>query len=223
MLGCLSFYSLAFAQPFISENDHLIGWTKDAQIHFSDFKGKPSQQIKKLHKDYGIQASVVVGLKSVLDIPKRKRDQGRLLENVYVAPFFFKFSSVTLTTDTAALAKQRLYFDLAELAARMMRERIAVLQQEEPSFGTLWIHYASIRNWACSTLKEMMDQYTVEVLVDKREGALEEWKAWIREELADLQVYETKKQDCHRLLTDKPVDSAYAPAKHLIGVFTACE
>ena len=68
----------------------------------------------KTAKRVGLQAVVYVGLKSILDVPKKKKDRGNKLEKVYIAPAFDMTASYALTYDTGQIAMQQLYFDIAE-------------------------------------------------------------------------------------------------------------
>jgi len=210
-------------QTLKTEDQNLKGWTKETKIVYADFRGKPNDKIKKLNKEAGLQASAQVGLKSILDVPKRKRDRGRLLEKVYVAPFFIKSSSVSFTKDEQELDKQRIYFDMAEVYARMMRKDIEHIQDSTKAYGTLWILYSSIKDFYCSEFGRMFNDYTYEVFVEKKEGAFEKWRELIDKGLRELEQYTTKKEDCHRLLTGLPIDPDYEQAENVLDSFMRCE
>ncbi|HEY0656591.1 MAG TPA: hypothetical protein VGD65_25835 [Chryseosolibacter sp.] len=205
-----------------TEDQNLKGWTKETRIVYADFKGKPTDQLKRLNKEVGLQASAQVGLQSVLDVPKKKRDRGRLLEKAYVAPFFIKASSATMTRDEKELDKQRLYFDMAEVHARMMRRDIEHLQDSSKAYGTLWIMYSSIKEYYCIELGKMFNDYTYEVMMEKKEGAFQKWKALINEGLTALDKYATTKEDCHRLITGVPIDPQYEQSEKVIDSFMRC-
>lgn len=224
LLALFSALSLtAWGQTFKTEDQNLKGWTKDVKLVYADFTGKPTDQLKRLNKEAGLQASAQVCLKSILDVPKKKRDRGRLLEKVYVAPFFIKPTSVAMTKDEAELDKQRLYFDMAELNARMMREDIERIQDSTKAYGTVWIFYSSIRDFYCTRLGRMFDAYTYDVFVEKTEGAFAKWREQIDKELKELDKYATTKKDCHRLMTDLPVDPEYEPSEKVLDTFMRCQ
>jgi hypothetical protein len=65
----------AWGQTLKTEDANLKGWTKETKIVYADFKGKPTDQLKRLNKEAGLQASAQVGLKSILDVPKRKKTE----------------------------------------------------------------------------------------------------------------------------------------------------
>lgn len=205
------------AQALKTEDANLKGWTKDAKILYSDFKGKPSDKIKKYNKEIGLQASAQVGLRSILDVPKRKRDRGPLLEKVFIAPFFVKTGSVTFTADEKELDKQRLYFDMGEVVARMMRKELQQVQDSLKAYGTLWIMYSRVRDFYCEKFGQMVDQYTYDVFIGKKEGAYEQWRHEIDKLLTELNEYYTKPEDCHRLLTGKPIDPKYEQSETVMG------
>jgi len=131
---------------------------------------------------------------------------------------------VTITEDEKELDKQRLYFDMAEVYARMMRKEIAHIQDSTKAYGTMWIMYSSIRDYYCSEFHRMFDDYTYAVFVEKEEGAYEKWAALIKEGLQATDQYATKKEDCHRLLTNQPIDPRYEQSEEvwilLCGVMT---
>jgi hypothetical protein len=222
ILTTLTISTTAFGQGLKTEDQNLKGWTKDTRITYADFKGKPGERMKKLNKEEGLQASAQVGLKSILDVPKRKRDRGRLLEKVYVAPFFIKGTSVTMTKDENELDKQRLYFDMAELSARMMRKEIAHLKDSAKTYGTVWIMFSSIKDYYCSEFGRMLNDYTYEVFVEKKEGAYEKWRNYIDGELSVTEKYMTQKEDCHRLLTNLPIDPDYEQSENMAASFMKC-
>ncbi len=212
----------ALGQNYKTEDQNLKGWNKEAKIVYADFQGKPTDRLKRLNKEAGLQASAQVGLKSILDIPKKKRDRGRLLEKVYVAPFFIKTTSVTMTKDERELDKQRLYFDMGEFHARRMRKDIQHIQDSTKAYGTIWIMYSSIKDYYCSEFRKMFDDYTYEVFVEKKEGAFEKWRELIDNGLSELEKYATKKEDCHRLLTGLPIDPAFEQSEKVLDSFIRC-
>lgn len=224
LLTLLTLISItASGQALKTEDQNLKGWTKETKILYVDFKGKPTDQFKRLNKEAGLQASAQVGLQSILDVPKKKRDRGRLLEKVYVAPFFIKTTSVTMTKDEKELDKQRLYFDMGEVYARMMRRDIEHIQDSSKAYGTIWIMYASIKDYYCMQFGKMFNDYTHEVFVEKNDGAFEKWRARIDEGLNKLEKYATKKEDCHRLLTGLPIDPEYEQSEKVLDSFMRCK
>lgn len=215
-------YVTASGQTLKTEDSNLKGWTKETKIVYSDFKGKPGDQLKRLNKEAGLQASAQVGLKSALDVPKKKKDRGRLLEKVYVAPFFIKNTSVTMTKDEKELDKQRLYFDMSEVHARKMRRDIELIQDSTNAYGVILILYPNIKDFYCAEFGKMFDAYTYEVFVEKQNGAFEKWRSLIDKELGELEKYATKKEDCHRLLTALPIDSEYEQSEKILDTFMRC-
>lgn len=212
----------SFAQHLKTEDPNLKGWTKETKIVYADFKGKPTEKLKRLSKEAGLQASAQVGLKSILDVPKKKRDRGRLLERVYVAPFFIKTASVAMTRDEKELDKQRIYFDMGELHARMMRKEIEHIQDSSKTYGTLWTLYATIKDHYCIAFGKMFNDYTYEMFVEKKAGTFEKWRGLIDQQLAALEKYATKPEDCHRLLTGLPIDPEYEQSEKVIDSFLRC-
>ena len=112
---------------------------------------------------------------------------------------------------------------MAEVYARMMRRDIKKIQDSTKAYGTIWAMYASIKDYYCTEFGKMFDDYTYVVFVEKTEGSFEKWRGLIDKGLAELEPYATKKQDCHRLLTDLPIDPAYEQSEKVLNSFMRCE
>jgi hypothetical protein len=214
--------STVAGQPFVTENQQFKGWTKETKIVYADFKGKTTEQIRRLQKEAGLQATAQVGIRATLDVPKKKKDRGRLLEKVYAAPFFFKTTSITLTRDEGELDKQRIYFDMAEVYTRMARREFEHIADSAKTYGTIWIMYQDVMSYFCLEFKKMADAYTYEALVEKKAESFQKWRDLVNEGLRETAQYATTKIDCHRLLTDKPVDPAYEESKNAFP-FKGCD
>ena len=80
-----------------------------------------------MFKKYSMTASASVGIWSILDVPKKKKDRGKKLEKVYFAPAFSKTGSAAISNDTMQIAIQAIYFDICEFAARLARKELKTL------------------------------------------------------------------------------------------------
>ena len=66
-------------------------------------------------------------------------------------------------------------------------------------------------------MHELYASYTRDIMVDKREGAFEEWLDKLTTELAKLEQYATKPEDCHRIITGEPILEDYILAPNVMG------
>lgn len=97
-LAILLFLVLA-SQVVIGQNEyptsnatHIL-WQPNTKITRDCYQGQPTSQVDKMMDEYGFTAAASVGLWSVLDIPKKKKDRYKKLEKVYFAPAFEKATS----------------------------------------------------------------------------------------------------------------------------------
>jgi hypothetical protein len=127
-----------------------------------------------------------------------------------------------MTKDEKELDKQRLYFDMGEVHARMMRRDIEHIQDSTKAYGTIWIMYSSIKDYYCIEFGKMFNDYTYEVFVEKKEGAFEKWRELIDKVLVELDQYATKKEDCQRLLTGLSIDPEYEQSEKVLDTFMRC-
>ncbi|GAB2957284.1 hypothetical protein GCM10027048_24730 [Hymenobacter coalescens] len=131
----------ATSQTLSLESATRKAWQPGHSVQLTDYQAMPSEQLRRLRQKAGLQADTRVSLSSVLDVPSRRRDRGPKLEKAYFAALWLKDQSATLTQDTAELAQQRIYFDLAELAARQARRTLQQLQDSTNAYGTVYIYY----------------------------------------------------------------------------------
>lgn len=206
------------------ETDSVKLWQPNTRIIFSDFKGDTTNEKAKKYKDnIGLLASSNVSVGRYLDIPKKKKNRGKMLEKAYFVPRWVKYNSYSFTTDSFEIAKQRLYFDMAEMICRMARRDIDSIQNYPmKAYGTLYITYVDIANHYCSKLYEFHRAYTQEVFVKKEEKAYEKWRAIIDDQLIKLEKYATQPMDCQRFITGQPVDKDYILSPTIYGELKKC-
>ena len=153
----------------------------------------------------------------MLDVPSKRRDRGPELEKAYFAVVWLKDQSATLVTDTAELAKQRVYFDLAELAARQARRNLQHLQDSINAYGTVYIHYVPVANQACAWYHEQSDAYTRALYIDKIPNAYATWRRQVRSLLQETTAYATPIQDAQRLLSGRLMEPGYEKSETVLG------
>ncbi|MBS1542455.1 MAG: hypothetical protein JST14_02370 [Bacteroidetes bacterium] len=214
-------YSAALAQTFTTENAQLKGWLTGNRLTLSDFRGRPDDQFKRLNREGGLQATAKVAIRSVMDVPKKKKDRATSMEKVYISPFFYKLNSISVTKDEHELDKQRLLFDLAEWFSRMARQEFAHLLDSAHHYGVIWLMYSRVMNKYCIGYQNAAEAYSLEVVAKKDENAFQTWRRRIDQGLKETQSFATTPKDCHRLLTNLTIDESYEPAED-IGSFVGC-
>jgi hypothetical protein len=202
---------------FITEDSAHIFWQPSAKLSYKDFKGTPSVRVMNMFRKYNMNASASVGIWSVLDVPKRKKDRGKKLEKVYFAPAFDKRGSSAISPDTMQIAIQAVYFDICEFASRLARRDYKALQDTMKGYGTLYIMFSTIEKDMQEEYDKMIGTYTKEVIVDNRPGAYESWRKFYDEMLEKTKEWATKPEECYRLLTGKPIDPDYEKSPKIVG------
>lgn len=213
--------SVSSAQTLSTENAQLKGWVTGVKLVLADFRGRPDDQFKRLNREGGLQATAKVAIRSVMDVPKKKKDRATSMEKVYISPFFYKLNSISVTKDEHELDKQRLVFDLAEWFSRMARQEFAHLLDSAHHYGVIWLMYSRVMNKYCIGYQNAAEAYSLEVVAKRDENAFLSWRRRVDQGLKDTQAFATTPEDCHRLLTNLAVDEAYEPAED-IGSFVGC-
>jgi hypothetical protein len=181
-----------------------------------DYQGKISPEVEKIMTDYNLTASASVGIWSVLDIPKKKKDRYTNYEIAYFVPAFDKATSSLKTTDTIQIEIQNLYFDICELSARFARKELKELQDTSKSVGAISIMYTTIKDQMHQKRISMYKQYFKEVIEDRIDGAFLKWRKQIDEALEQSKEWATTPKECYRFVLQKPVEDGYIMAPTLI-------
>ena len=106
---------------------------------------------------------------------------------------------------------------IAEYAARVGRRNFDSLRIKIPGTGIYSIMFMRLRNDMLDHMHEMYSDYSTDVLIKKKEGAYNEWKQFLTEELKKHERYATKPQDCHRIITGEPILENYILAPRVVG------
>lgn len=202
---------------FITEDSTHIFWQPTVKLSYNDFKGDTTVKLMDFFRKYNLTASASVGVWSILDVPKKKKDRGKKLEKVYFAPAFDKKGSVAISTDTMQIAIQAIYFDICELTARLARKQLKALQDTMKGYGTLYIMYSTITKDMEEKRQKMNVSFTKEVIVEKKEGAYESWRKFYDEMLEKTKEWTTTPEECYRLLTGKPIEPDYEKSPTVAG------
>jgi hypothetical protein len=198
------------------DSTHII-WQPGMNLSFEDFQGIPSEKEMDMFRKYNLTASAAIGIWSVLNVPKKKRDRGKKREKVYFAPAFSKVGSSAISPDSMQIAIQEVYFDIAELSARWARRELQSMQYKMNGYGTLYIMYTTVEKDMQDKYRQMIGVYTKEVIVEKKPGAYESWSAFYDEMLEETKEWATTPEECHRQLTGKPTEPGYEKSPTVAG------
>lgn len=203
----------------MTESETHIFWQPENKLEWTDFRADANKipNAKKYCDTVGLCTAASLGVFTVLDIPKKKRQRGRLKEKIYVAPAFEYSTSYVVQKDSLGIEKQQVVFDMFELSARYIRKELSSMLEKMDGYGTLSIWFKTIESDAQKLRTEMVDSYTKDVYIDNRPGAYLEWKERVDSTLNDLEKFATKPEDCHRFITKQPLDKDYKMAKTVMG------
>lgn len=155
-----------------------IRWSPDYQLQWSDFKGKPE-------KHTGAVAITASGLSVGLTARTLKN---KLIDySATVEAHFYPQQSWYLKdqVDNTVLAHEQLHFDITELYARKLRQRI------DQTHFTINIkkELETLRKQADKELKETQEQYDLECDYSRIPEAQKQWRVYVNQELKKLDNY----------------------------------
>ncbi len=202
---------------FLTSNETKILWQPNTVLSKDDYQGTLTLHLDSLMKKYGMEASACIGIWSVLDVPKKKKDRYRKFEKFYFAPAFDRMGSTRISDDSSQLAIENLSFDMAEYWSRWARRELQTFQDSTQATGTLTIWYQTVVDQMQHNKSSMYLGYIKDVCIDKKSGAFEDWKRLVSDLLKSTEAWTTTPEECHRLLTKTPVEPGYILAPHVMG------
>lgn len=217
--GLLILWGLVcFGQGTYPTRDSIhIFWQPGLKITYQDYRGSSQKQMDELMDKYGFSATAYVGIWSILDIPKKRKDRYKKYEKVYFAPAFERTTSYTRTNDSLQIFMQNTFLDICEIWARWAREQLTRIQDSTKATGTLSIMYMTVKQEMNYKRLAMYRSYFKDVFIDKKDGAFTDWRKLIDRWLNDTQKWATKPEECFRFMTGKPIEVGYIMAPTLIG------
>lgn len=211
LIICLFISTNVFSQSERIANDFFLYWLYEPKVEFSDFqKEVDSAEYKK----YNLISLPNVQIHCVLDYPKKIRKLKTLGEKWYIAPVFCIKCSAMQKQDSMELAYAQMYFDIAELCSRVTRKKIEELQSQfkEIDFdklGAIAATFPRIVEDMYDSMRKAFDSFTIQVVIDKKEGSYDQWRKLIDEGLEDYERYSTSRIECERFLNEKPFSEEY--------------
>ena len=206
-----------------TETNTHIYWQPDRVLTKEDFQGDGSSYEKsRLFCDsLDMCTMAFLGYFKILDIPKKEKDRGLLLEIAYFAPMFEKNTSYILDDkDPLGVAKQQVIFDIYEVFARMTRRKFKELYKElgaEGHYGVLSIMFTTTTGDFEKKRKDIVGAYSREVYIEKKDSAYYQWRELVDEGLSSLSEYATTIEDCERAIKGKPLDKRYITPEFIMG------
>lgn len=221
ILLIVSLSSFAQVNYPTQDNAHIF-WQPGITLTYNDFRGDTvGGKYTERYKEIGLQAQSYIGIWSILDVPKKKKDRGRKLEKVYIAPAFDKTASYVITNDTIQMAIQQVYFDIAETWARWARQQLSKYQDSMKGYGVSLIMYSTVIKDTKAGHEQMNSAYTKDVIVDKKQGAFEKWRKLVNDQLNETNLWATKPEDCYRFITRKAIDKDYEESPVVVGALSS--
>jgi hypothetical protein len=162
-------------------------------------------------------ASASVGIWSVLDYSKNKRERSRQYEKAYFAPAFDRTTSFVKTDDSIQVKMQNTFLDICEICARWARKELKMVQDSMKAPGALTIMYMTIKDRTEQMKNGMFRAYFKDVFIDRKPNAFVEWQNLIRKRLDTTKHWATTPEECYRLMTGKPIEKGYVMAPMVVG------
>jgi hypothetical protein len=201
-----------------SETATHIFWTADRPLTINDFQNKNISEKQTFYCDtMGLCWGAATGLFAVLDVPKKKKDKKFKYEEAYFVAAFDKTMSYQLNDDTLQFLKQKLVFDMQELAVRKAKKELQSLYDSMPAIGTKALLFSSVKASVEKYFNDLIRLYNYEVFIKKIDGAFEKWQHTVEEELFKVNEFESTSKDNYRFVKGAPIIPNYEKAKRIIG------
>jgi hypothetical protein len=156
--------------------NELIQWENNQKLTWKDFKGKPNKRSPyKAMTFASVSSNLISFSKNELKIE-------------ILCHFIRNKSWKTIETDEL-LRHEQLHFDIAELAARKMRERVSKLNLKNLSSKNIEQKLNSIFNSSVEEQMEMNQKYDSETNHSIKYIAQSDWEKKIKEKLIETKDY----------------------------------
>lgn len=205
----LGYLGTGYSQTGIAEKTDFLYWQKGTLITNYDYlKQVDSIDLKILDK-YSVKSLANVQIHAILDYPKKARKIKTLKEQWFIAPVFCKVCSPMIEQDSIEIQIAQIYFDIAEYCARLTRKKIAEIEKQDMGNGFIAATFPNRIEEMYSLMGEMFGSFGKQVLIDKEEGALEEWRTGVDEMLELTKDFPTSMKECERFINDTPYSDKY--------------
>lgn len=171
------FFQPLLAQPQDYDPSRFIEWNEFYQLSWDNFESKVSDDT------FGDAGTAVKIIAKPYYVGKR------IEYNVF--PLFDRQKSWVFEKDPDLLAHEQLHFDIAELYARKIRQKVATLQSQNNKDLS---HYNNEINKLLTESNEMDLKYDMETLHGGISVKQSEWGDKVDKELNALKAYKKKKK-----------------------------
>jgi len=213
----LAIFSNVFSQNNRLENENFLYWQPNTTFDFEDFVGEQNERGLELCKKQNLKFATNIQIHAILDVPKKRRYLKTMKEKMYICPAFCKNCSFYIEADTVELIQNQLLFDIAEYNTRLARIQMAEFEKKATANLFVAALFPSIINRMYENMHDMFGAYINEVMIDKKEGAYEEWKKLLEEGLKDTEEFATSEEECQRFLNDEPFSTKYKTTYSVYG------
>lgn len=177
LIICALFANPSFGQPQDYDPSRFIEWNEFYKLNWDNFESKVSDDT------FGDAGTAVKIIAKPYYVGKR------IEYNVF--PLFDRQKSWVFEKDPDLLAHEQLHFDIAELYARKIRQKVATLQSQNNKDLS---HYNYEINKLLTESNEMDLKYDMETLHGGISVKQSEWRSKINQELKALEAYKKKKK-----------------------------
>lgn len=220
-LVLLSFIPSSWSQTtpanYPTQDSVHVFWQPDVKLTRKDYQGTTNENSQRMNDKYDMKVNSSIGIWSILDVAKKKKERYIKMEKVYFAPAFERTTSVAVTDDSLEIEKENVFFDICELGTRFARAELKKLEDTTNATGSMSLMYMTIKKQMEERRAKLAGAYFQDVFVQKNEGAFEEWRTLIDRRLEETKMWSTTPQECYRLMTGKPVEKGYIQAEHVVG------
>ena len=173
-------------------------WQPNKELLSENFQGTMSPQLKSYCDTFNLCTVASVGVFSVLDVPKKRKNRGRMLEKVYFAPAFEYATSVYSPNDSMGIKKQQVVYDIYELSTRIARRNLKQIVDSMgvASYGTRYIFFKTLESEAMEIRNQMVDGFTRDVYILNKDSAYFDWKTAVDGQLEKLSDFATTQEEC---------------------------
>jgi len=221
MIFCVLAITVNAQNEFLTEDEDNLFWQPNVKINYSHFQSEIDTDCKKYNEKYGLKMSANIQLIGVVDIPEthlsRKIKKRKGFDKSYLAPVFCKDCSCILSEDSIELEVSQLLFDVAEMCARGARKELFETQSEMSINNVNTMFFTTVKNEWDERMRGTWGSIIQEVLIQKKDGAYEEWRKLIDELLEKNEHFATQPNEINRLISGKPIEQEYVEAKGIIG------
>lgn len=210
---CLANSILSAQTVYPSENETDIYWQPNTQIDFSDYQSPNNEDCLKYNEEYGLTMSSSIGLRGVVDVPKKKRKYDKF----YIAPVFCKNCSCILSEDSLSLQVDHLLFDMAEVCARRARKELLDMREVNNSDNTYAMFFTTVKNKWDEEMRDFFSSVISDILIEKKDSSYMNWREAVDDALLQTIKYATQPEDCYRFIINEPIEKNYIMPETIMG------